>query len=245
MTAKTDYFMPNERLVKTDKDEIVRVPDAGTLRTTLFNLYNMVYGLQGRLKGGAQIHGALAMSGNVISGAANSANPADSEVVTFGLLKSQSLQGINSALETIGVSPFDPIQQSVLDAVPTVNVGGVVATYYKAGLTGPLSSYSLVTPAAQGLYRVSVYVVCTTAGAGTLTVTIGYTDDAQAQSVNLANTLNLGTLGNYASNQFVFEALPSAPITIATSIAGGSGSPQYSICVTVEQLSPPLSVYES
>lgn len=111
-----------------------------------------------------------------------------------------------------------------------------VAQVALTGQTGNITATTLYTPAASGQYRVSVYHLCTTAGAGTLTTTIAFTDDVQAQSVAPAANVDLAGAGN-AGTGSVYIRSTAAAITYATSIAGIGGSPQYALFITVEKVS--------
>ena len=112
----------------------------------------------------------------------------------------------------------------------------MVATKSLTGQTGDIGATTLFTPSATGTYRVSVYLVCTTAGTGTLSLTIGWTDDAQAQTTKPATDINLNTKGNASSGVFFINATAVA-ITYTAAIAGKAGSPVYSVYLTLEQLS--------
>ena len=102
---------------------------------------------------------------------------------------------------------------------------------------GDIGATTLYTPAASGLYRVSTYALTTTAGAGgTLDVTIGWTDDEQAQSSVVVNDMDL-TVDKTAAQNTLFIRSTAAAITYATAIAGKSGTPKYSLFIIVERLS--------
>ncbi|KKL83635.1 hypothetical protein LCGC14_1972760 [marine sediment metagenome] len=121
------------------------------------------------------------------------------------------------------------------------NVSGIgQATIVKTiSLTGQLASIgatTLYTPAAAGLYRVSVYMVCSSAGSGgTLDATIGWTDAVQAQSSSPASQVDLTGEGN-ASQGTVFISSTAAAITYATTVAGEGGAPEYDLHITVERI---------
>lgn len=112
----------------------------------------------------------------------------------------------------------------------------IVKTIQLAGQTGDIGATTIYTPAAAGLYRLSVYSVCTTAGAGgTLDVTLGWTDVEQAQTSVVINDLDLTTLGAAGSN-ILFISPSAAAITYTTAIAGKSGSPEYTLDIVAERL---------
>jgi len=102
---------------------------------------------------------------------------------------------------------------------------------------GDITTTTLYTPAAAGVYRISTYALTTTAGAGgTLDVTIGWTDSEQAQSSVVVNDLDL-TVDKSASQNTLFVRATAAAITYATAITGKSGTPAYSLFIIVERLS--------
>jgi hypothetical protein len=87
---------------------------------------------------------------------------------------------------------------------------------------------------ALGVYRISGYLECTTAGAaGTLQTTITWTDDNGSQSANLlATPLSLATKG-FATGELIVKAV-SGSIAFSTAITSGSGSPAYDAALTAE-----------
>ncbi len=105
------------------------------------------------------------------------------------------------------------------------------------GQTGNIGATAIYTPAAVGVYRVSAYTVCTKAGSGgTLDVTIGFTDNEQAQTSVIVNDLDLTGLGNAAQASIFLQSTVVA-ITYTTVITAGGGAPEYDLYITVERLS--------
>lgn len=103
------------------------------------------------------------------------------------------------------------------------------------GQTGAIGATTIYTPAATGMYRVSVYMVCTTAGGGTLSATIKWTDVKQSQQASPAANVNLANAGEASSGSIYINSTAVA-ITYETAIAGASGSPQYAIFIVCEHL---------
>lgn len=111
----------------------------------------------------------------------------------------------------------------------------IVGTVSLTAQAGDIGATTIYTPAAAGIYKLSVYAICTTAGsAGTLTVTAGWTDDAAARTSNVVNGLDL-TGTNAAENTLTIRSTATA-ITYATAIAGGAGSPAYALFIVLERL---------
>lgn len=118
----------------------------------------------------------------------------------------------------------------------SISQSTIVATVSLTGQAGNIGTTTLYTPAASGIYKISVYHLCTTAGsAGTLATTIGWTDDVQAQTVKPAGDINLNGAGNAAAGISPIRSTATA-ITYSAAIAGGAGSPQYALFIVVERL---------
>ena len=112
----------------------------------------------------------------------------------------------------------------------------VVGNVQSTGQTGSIGATTIYTPASAGLYRLSFYAVCTTAGsAGTLDVTALWTDNAQAQTSVLISLLDLTVLGAAGSNT-IFIRSTAAAIQFSTTVTGAAGSPQYALYIVLEAL---------
>jgi hypothetical protein len=91
-----------------------------------------------------------------------------------------------------------------------------------------------VAPA--GMYRVSYYLVTTSAGvSGTVKATFGWTDLAAARTQDSA-TITFGTLATPATGTIIVQADGIANITYATTVTAAVGSPEYALSITVERL---------
>ena len=100
--------------------------------------------------------------------------------------------------------------------------------------TGSIGQTTLYTPSVAGLYKVSVYHFCSVAGtAGTLDVTVGWTDDVGTTSVNPASQIALTTAGNWASGIGLLRSA-SGNITYLTTVTGATGNPQYGVYIILE-----------
>ncbi|MCX7841213.1 MAG: hypothetical protein N2559_17380, partial [Anaerolineae bacterium] len=71
--------------------------------------------------------------------------------------------------------------------------------------------------------------------AGILTLTLGWTYENGAQTANVISGMALTTLG-YGSGQLVVWSVASAAMTYAIALAGVSGSPQYSLRLSLERI---------
>jgi hypothetical protein len=89
--------------------------------------------------------------------------------------------------------------------------------------------------AAAGLYGIDYYLVVTSAGGGTqVGVTITWNDGSYAQSASPTATSQAG--GARMNGRFDVRSGGGAHITFATTLAGGGGSPTYSLWVTLTKL---------
>ena len=117
------------------------------------------------------------------------------------------------------------------------NSGSGITSVKLTAQPSAIGTTTLFTPTSTGVFRVSVYIVDTAAGsAGTVSATIGWTDDEQAQTIS-TSTVPLATLGAFTQSTFFIEATSGNAITYSTAFAGAIGSPMYSLYVTVERLS--------
>lgn len=91
-----------------------------------------------------------------------------------------------------------------------------------------------VAPA--GLYRLSYYLVTTTAGtSGTVSATFSWSDIAAARTSGTGN-ITFGTLASPAAGTVIIQANGVANITYLTTVTAAVGSPVYALNVTLEKL---------
>lgn len=117
-------------------------------------------------------------------------------------------------------------------AVASTHLGKVDLTAQTADITTTALSS---TPLA-GMYEVEVYLMTTTAdaAAGTLAVTIGWTDAIGATTSNVIAAHALTATGRSTGRQIL--NLASSDITYAVTNAGGYGTSAYAIAVRVVSL---------
>lgn len=112
----------------------------------------------------------------------------------------------------------------------------IVATVQLTAQAANIVTTTIYTPAAAGLFRVSVYQICSVAGsAGTLATTVGWTDAAGAKSTSPAANVTLDSTSNGATGM-TFISTIAAAITFASTITGGTGSPKFNIYIVVEAM---------
>ena len=111
----------------------------------------------------------------------------------------------------------------------------IITPIQLTGQTGDIATTTIYTPAVAGLYRIGVYMICTTAGGGSLSCTIGWTDNVGAKTLAPAGAVDLVSTANGSTGTSFIRAT-AAVITYATAIAGKTGSPQYALYILLEQL---------
>jgi len=103
------------------------------------------------------------------------------------------------------------------------------------GQTGDIAATTILTPSVAGLYRINVYMICTTAGTGTLSCTIGWTDIVGAKTLKPSADVDLASTANGAVGT-AFISSTAVAITYTTAIAGKAGSPAYALYLVLENL---------
>ena len=118
--------------------------------------------------------------------------------------------------------------------------GTIVGTQGTIDLTAQTSSIgttNVMNTQAAGMFLVSVYAMCTTAGtAGTLDVTIGWTDTVGATTEMYVTGLSLSATGRGKGNRCIYCTVGTA-ITYSTTVTGALGSPQYELRIRATALS--------
>ena len=94
---------------------------------------------------------------------------------------------------------------------------------------------TLHTPSVGGLFRLTWYVEITQIGSGTLTLTLGWTDDNGAQTNNVINAISLGATGYWDGNIVVYDKM-SQNLTYAVALGSPSGSPLFDLRIALERL---------
>lgn len=178
-----------------------------------------------------KVRGLAAQSANLTEWQ-NSASAALASVSAGGLL-SATVAGSLGAAVVVGT---------------TTSAAGVLGRIALTAQTGNLAAQTMLTGGAgtAGMYRLSFYIKCTTAGTPAVAqtkVTVAW-NDGTAQTVDvpflsgaLAPFVNadLGTLNAFAQGHVVVKAAASQNITFTTT-GTYTGSPQYSIDARIEAL---------
>jgi len=113
----------------------------------------------------------------------------------------------------------------------------MVATASLTGQLAAIGATTLFTPSAAGTYEVSVYSLCSKAGTGgVLAVTIGWSDNTQAQTTKPAVDVDLTVLGE-ASSGVTFIQATAVAITYTVTAVGIAGGAEFDLYITLEQLS--------
>jgi IPT/TIG domain len=149
---------------------------------------------------------------------------------------------------TVPVTLESPTGCSEADGAPTFTFGAntmtspiIVNSLALTGQAADITGTILAVPTTKGVYRLQVYLACTTAdpGAGTVTTSLTWTDDtlvatnqALQANINLTTVVNSGLV-----NPAVFEAVAGQPITLSATGGGFYGAAQYSLYAVLEQIS--------
>lgn len=118
---------------------------------------------------------------------------------------------------------------------------GLAAIYKAVDLTAQTVSIGstvlyAVPASGAGQYRVSVSLICSTAGTGgTVTATIA-NNNGIGTPAQTTPALNLAALGNEVNTQFTLYSESSQPVSYQTTVAGETGSPKYDLHIRLEYL---------
>jgi len=135
-------------------------------------------------------------------------------------------------LTGIGTGTNRIVSYPNVDGQAVIRDGTVDLTAQTANL-GPTN---IVAAVPAGVYRVSVYHFCSTAGAaGTLATTIGWSDGT-ARTKKPAADIQLTSTANFDQGTLVLRAAAVTNITYQTVITGGSGTPKYDLYIRVEAI---------
>lgn len=89
-----------------------------------------------------------------------------------------------------------------------------------------------------GVFRISIYQINTqSALAGTLSTALSWTDNTGSQTQTPAANISVTLLNTFSNGQSYIHAKAGSYISISTSLSGVTGSPKYSLFVTIEKLS--------
>lgn len=166
---------------------------------------------------------------------------------------------LSATFPTIGTAPL-PYGSIILGSAANHSVqltgtftANSVATFQDKTQTivGRTSSVALTTQAASigstaiqvnggvapaGLYRLSYYLVTTTAGtSGTVSATFGWSDLAAART-SVSATDTFGSLAGPVSGTVIIQADGVANITYLTTVTAAVGNPRYALNITLEAL---------
>lgn len=115
---------------------------------------------------------------------------------------------------------------------PTRRVGDSITL---TGQTATIATTNIITSARNGIYRYSAVLQCTTADAlaGTITLTIGWTDRVGATTTTLTRLL---TVTGRNPGDLVLQVEGDTNITYAIGIAGIFGTAVYALELRLERI---------
>lgn len=123
------------------------------------------------------------------------------------------------------------------DVTPTGGAVGGGASVSLTAQTASVATTNILTPAANGLFEVSVVQFVASAGtAGTLSTTIGWTDEQGAHSKVIATDLDLTNASDQESGSLIIRAKTTAAITYTATVTGATGAPTFDLFIKVRAL---------
>lgn len=137
---------------------------------------------------------------------------------------------------------------SIVPVGNTTSAAGVLGRHSATAQTASIAATTLLTggTATAGVYRVSFYLVCTTAGdsGDTVKATLSWNDGAaRSQDVPLflqdgshGATVDLSATANYGQGSMVVKAAASQNITFTTTLVDADADAVYAIEVRIEAL---------
>ncbi|MFA5388856.1 MAG: hypothetical protein WC312_03780 [Candidatus Omnitrophota bacterium] len=117
-----------------------------------------------------------------------------------------------------------------------VGIAYIVSNVSLAAQSAAISSTNFTNANVAGQYRISYYLVTTTADAtaGTIALNIAYTDASQAQNI-ASPTINLATLGS-KQQEVLYVQLASGNLAYSTTLTGAVNNARYNLYISVERL---------
>jgi hypothetical protein len=130
----------------------------------------------------------------------------------------------------------EAIETFLIGSVGSQSVTQVVASVNLTGQGADITQMELDNTDAVGLYRISMYLVTTTAdaAAGAVLASITWTDLAQEQT--LVNSANLTILGDVGEDLSMVLHSDGGAITYTVSHSGSYGTAQYALYIAIERL---------
>ena len=164
---------------------------------------------------GTQTHNLLFTDATYDIGAAAATRPRD-----LYLSRNAVIGGVLSAYD--GITPTGNGAFNVLGMVLPIY-------YYGIANASAVAQFNVTNTNVSGMYRVSLYLLCSTVGGGTLTVTWGWTDQRGARTMT-TDTI-VCTVGVYQDYIHVFSAgYSSTYLTCTVSRTGTGAADVYFVC---------------
>jgi hypothetical protein len=163
-------------------------------------------------------------------------------ITVGGLVQEEGVDFVTAGL-TVAFNPLSAPTQTPIAYFGTSGGGGgggtdVVAAVNLTAQTASIATSLLyaTSPFAAGIYRVSVDLICTTAGAaGGVSIAIGWNNGVTLAGLISGSPMSLSTPGESSSLSGTFYSAVSQNITYATTVTGGVGS-AYALRIRLEYL---------
>jgi hypothetical protein len=117
---------------------------------------------------------------------------------------------------------------------------GVTPVFFTVGLTAQaatIGATNITTACPAGVFSISYYLKTTTAGsAGTASFTLNWNDGAAVTFTTGTASLTSTTASGLVQGTQIVKCGASTTLSYATTVTGATGSPQYSLDISVEQV---------
>lgn len=117
---------------------------------------------------------------------------------------------------------------------------GITPVFFTVGLTAQtatIGTTNITTACPAGVFSLSYYLKTTTAGsAGTVSLTLSWNDGASVSITTGTASLTSTTSTGLLQGTQLIKCGASTTLSYATTVSGATGSPQYSLDISVEQV---------
>jgi hypothetical protein len=140
--------------------------------------------------------------------------------------------GLNLAITAAGlISKYNGVATAGPGVTPVFFIVGLTAQ------TATIGTTNITTTCPAGVFSLSYYLKTTTAGsAGTASLTLTWNDGAAVSiTTGTASLTSTSSTGLVQGTQLI-KCGSSTTVSYATTVAGATGSPQYSLDISIEQV---------
>jgi hypothetical protein len=198
-----------------------------------------------RIEGELTVDSAIRANGGVVLGSSQTLTGGSintGTVASSGTITAQTGATLNGVVTTSTDTRIGKLTQYNGATLAGAGIGAVVYLSERPAQTASIPTVDAYIPFASAFYRVSIYLVTTTAGTGgTVTATFSWNDGTGYQSSTSA-AVPLTTVGSYQKFNAQTIHVVGDPnsdgtslIRFYTTVTSATGSPQYAVYVMVER----------